>query len=102
MGLKDDVLEMQKEVKEVREHSMAWEMLKDSNKTKRNICFAWTIVLVTILTFWFATIIYLIYVLNDTNTITETVTQESASGYNNYIGNDGDIFNGDANNNKNN
>lgn len=26
------------------------------------------------------------------------ITQESESGYNNYIGNDGDIYNGEANN----
>ena len=29
-------------------------------------------------------------------TITTEVTQENADGYNNYIGNDGDINNGDA------
>lgn len=28
-----------------------------------------------------------------------TITQENADGYNNYIGNDGDISNGEANNN---
>ena len=31
-------------------------------------------------------------------TITTEVTQENADGYNNYIGNDGDINNGEANN----
>lgn len=31
-------------------------------------------------------------------TITTEVTQENADGYNNYIGNDGDIVNGEADN----
>lgn len=30
---------------------------------------------------------------------TTTITQDNAEGYNNYIGNDGDIVNGKANNN---
>ena len=54
-----------------------------------------------------AVIILLIVMLVGTNaawiwyesqfeTITTEVTQENADGYNNYIGNDGDINNGDA------
>lgn len=40
---------------------------------------------------------YTIWLLNDIGTIEETdVTQENESGYNNYIGNDGDINNGNA------
>ena len=31
-------------------------------------------------------------------TIETTITQENADGYNNYIGNDGDIVNGNADN----
>ena len=34
-------------------------------------------------------------------TIETTITQENADGYNNYIGNDGDIVNGNADNQKN-
>lgn len=37
-------------------------------------------------------------VVEETTTET-TVTQDNASGYNNYIGNDGDIVNGEADNN---
>ena len=37
-------------------------------------------------------------VVEETTTET-TVTQDNASGYNNYIGNDGDIVNGKADNN---
>lgn len=42
---------------------------------------------------------YTIWLLNDIGTIEETdVTQKNESGYNNYIGNDGDINNGNAKN----
>ena len=34
-------------------------------------------------------------------TIETTITQENADGYNNYIGNDGDIVNGETDNKKN-
>ena len=40
---------------------------------------------------------YTIWLLNDIGTIETTdVTQENKDGYNNYIGNDGDINNGKA------
>lgn len=41
---------------------------------------------------------YTIYILNDIGTEETTITQENDNGYNNYIGNDGDIYNGEANN----
>lgn len=45
---------------------------------------------------------YTLYLLNDIGTIEETTTQEveqnNDSGNNNFIGNDGDIINGKANN----
>ena len=38
-------------------------------------------------------------ILNDTGTIEETeITQDNKDGYNNYIGNNGDINNGKADN----
>ena len=42
---------------------------------------------------------YTIWLLNDIGTIEETtgVSQDNESGYNNYIGNDGDINNGKTN-----
>lgn len=37
---------------------------------------------------------YIIYLLNDISNVDSTeITQENESGYNNYIGNDGDITN---------
>ena len=73
MGLKEEVLEMKKEVKEVQEHSFAMELLKDQKKQNKRMF----IIILVILGMWFATIGYLIYVLNDigveTTTTTETV-----------------------------
>ena len=41
---------------------------------------------------------YTIWLLNDIGTYEETtITQDNQNGYNNYIGNDGDINNGKAN-----
>lgn len=45
---------------------------------------------------------YTIYLLNDIGTIKTTeVKQDNDKGYNNYIGNDGDINNGKTNSKKN-
>ena len=73
MGLKEEVLEMKKEVEEMKEHSFAMELLKDQKKQNKRMF----IIILVILGMWFATIGYLIYVLNDigveTTTTTETV-----------------------------
>ena len=73
MGLKEEVLEMKKEVEEIQEHSFAMELLKDQKKQNKRML----IIILVILGMWFATIGYLIYVLNDigveTTTTTETV-----------------------------
>ena len=73
MGLKEEVLEMKKEVKEMQEHSFAMELLKDQKKQNKRMF----IIILVILGMWFATIGYLIYVLNgigvETTTTTETV-----------------------------
>jgi uncharacterized membrane protein len=70
MGLKEEVLEMKKEVQEIQEQSFAMELLKDQKKqNKRQF-----IIILVILGMWFATVGYLVYVLNDIGT--ETTTQE--------------------------
>ena len=40
----------------------------------------------------------LIWFGSQVETVETTITQENADGYNNYIGNDGDIVNGNADN----
>lgn len=95
MGFKEEVLEMKKEVEEIQEHSFAMELLKDQKKqNKRQF-----IIILVILGMWFATIGYLIYVLNDigaeTTTTTETYDMNTDNGNNNFVGgdNNGDIEN---------
>ena len=41
---------------------------------------------------------YTIWLLNSIDYVDESITQETESGYNNYIGNDGDIYNGKTDN----
>jgi len=98
MNLKDDIIEMKKEVKELSAHSMAWEMLKDSKKSNKRICIAFTIVIAMLIISLSITVYYLITVLNDTVTVTTTTskTQEISD-----IGtmNDNNIVNGDYNGN---
>nr|DAF88306.1 MAG TPA: hypothetical protein [Siphoviridae sp. ctt8434] len=94
MDLKEEVLELEKEVKEIQKESFATQILQDYKKqNKRQF-----IVILVILGMWFATIGYLVYVLNDIGTETTEVTQENSDGNNNFIGNDGDITNGEAKN----
>lgn len=95
MDLKEEVVNMKKEVKEVKNQSLAREMLEDYKKQNKRLF----IIILVILVMWFATGCYLVYILNDVGTIEETttaqeVTQENSDGTNNYIGNNGDINNG--------
>lgn len=94
MGLKQDVMEMKREVKEVKEErrkSFAYELLEDYKKANKR----YFIIIIILIICWFATMGYLVYVLNDISEVeTSEVTQENDNGQNNYIGNDGDINNG--------
>ena len=94
MGMREEVLEIKKEVQEIQEESFATQILQDyKRQSKRQF-----IVILVILIMWFATIGYLVYVLNDIGTETTEVTQENSDGNNNFIGNDGDITNGKTDN----
>ena len=78
---------MKKEVEDIREKSFTIELLKDFKKqNKRQF-----IIILVILTMWFTTIGYLVYILNDIGT-EEITTEESidmdAEGNNNYISGD--------------
>lgn len=91
MSLKDDKKEINNikhEVHELQEQSLAFELLKDfKTQNKRQF-----IIILVILGMWFATIGYLVYILNDigteTTTTTETYDMDTENGNNNYIGGD--------------
>lgn len=96
--LRDDILNMKKEVNELREKSFSYELLQDMKKQNKRMF----IIIIVILAMFTALLGYTIYLLNDIGTIEETTTQEvsqdNENGNNNFIGNDGDIINGKAEN----
>lgn len=94
MGLKEEIEDMKKEVKDIQEHSFAMELLKDQKKqNKRQF-----IIILVILGMFTCLLGYTIWLLNDISTEETIITQDNTDGYNNYIGNDGDINNGKADN----
>ena len=94
MGMREDIMAVRKDLEEVKNESFASEILSDYKKDKKRLF----IIILVILSFWFATIGYLVYILNDIGTETTEVTQENSDGNNNFIGNDSDITNGEAKN----
>lgn len=94
MGLKEEVEDMKKEVKDIQEHSFAMELLKDQKKqNKRQF-----IIILVILGMFTCLLGYTIWLLTDISTETTEVTQDTNDGNNNFIGNDGDITNGKTDN----
>ena len=70
MDIREEVLELEKEVKEMKEESLAMSILNDYKiQNKRQF-----IVILVILGMWFATIGYLIYILNDIGVETTTLS----------------------------
>ncbi len=69
--IKDDIMAVKKELKEVKEKSIAMELLSDFKKQNQRQF----IIILVILALWFITIGYLVYILNDIGVI-ETNTQE--------------------------
>lgn len=88
MGIREEMLEMKKEVEEIQEESLAMSLLKDYKKVNERMF----IIILVILGMWFATIGYLVYVLNDigteTTSTTETYDMNTDNGNNNFVGGD--------------
>lgn len=84
---KDEIEDIKHQVEEIQEESLALELIKDYKKqSKRQF-----IIILVILGMWFATIGYLVYVLNDIGvetTTTETYDMNTENGNNNFIGGD--------------
>ena len=101
MGIREEVLEMKKEIQEIQEQSFAMELLTDQKRQNRRQF----IIILVILGMWFATIGYLVYVLNDIGTITEETTTQEITDFdtiNGNIVNKGDINGEDKTDSKNN
>lgn len=66
--MRDEIMAVKKELEEVKEKSFAMELISDyKRQNKRQF-----IVILVILTMWFATIGYLVYLLNDIGTVDES------------------------------
>ena len=101
MGIREEVLEMKKEVQEIQEHSFAMELIKDQKKQNKRQY----IIILVILGMWFTTIGYLVYILNDIGTTTEETTTQEITDFdtiNGNIVNKGDINGEDKTDSKNN
>ena len=101
MGIREEVLEMKKEVEEIQEHSFAMELLKDQKKqNKRQF-----IIILVILGMFTCLLGYTIYLLNDIGTTTEETTTQEITDFdtiNGNIVNKGDINGEDKTDSKNN
>lgn len=92
--MRDEIMAVKKELEEVKEKSFALELLQDQRKINRRMF----IIIMTLIVLLFAETVFMFYTLNDIGTYEDTITQENDGGYNNYIGNDGDINNGKTDN----
>ena len=61
MSIKEDIEKVEKVMKEIEHESFAMEFLNDYKKSNKRMF----VIIMVILTMWFCTIGYLIYVLND-------------------------------------
>lgn len=69
MGIREDVLEMKKEVKEIQEQSFAMELLKDQKKQNKRMF----VIILVILGMFTCLLGYTIWLLNDIGTTTDTI-----------------------------
>lgn len=73
---------------QIHQNSGALEILKDFKDDNRRLF----IILIIVLFMWFSTIVYLVYVLNDTGTIETTQEVSDVSTINGNVVNSGDIY----------
>ena len=79
MGLKEEIEDMKKEVKDIQEHSFEMELARKTNKRQ-------FIIILVILGMFTCLLGYTIWLLNDISTEETIITQDNTDGYNNYIG----------------
>ena len=95
MGMREDVMAVQKQVQELKEQSFAYEILRDYKKQNKRLF----VILIIVLCMWFATIGAFIYYINTTGYETVTEEVETDNGGNACIGdscNNGEINYGES------
>lgn len=95
MGIKDDLQEAKEEIQELKEQSLAMELLKDYKRTNKRLF----IIILVILTMWFITIGIFIYYINTTGYEITTETAETSDNGNACVGNNcnNGVINGKGN-----
>lgn len=86
--MRDEIMAVQKKIEELKQESFAMELLKDARKTNKRM-FA---TLIIVLCMWFATIGYLVYILNDIGTIETKQEVTDIDEINGNIVNNGDAY----------
>lgn len=98
MNFKEELGKVEEKVEQV---SFAMELLqfsKEQNVQLEHNNKRMFIIILVLIGVILASVGYNIYLLNDTTTVETTeVTQDNSNGYNNYVGNDDDITNGETN-----
>ena len=78
--MREEIMAVKKELNELKEQSFAMELLHDSKRANKRICFSFTTVIIILIIGYFATVaLFLKYISNINNeelTITNTKTQE--------------------------
>lgn len=88
---------MRESIKDTEEEhkSLAMQFVDTLKTQNKRLFLCWLITFIAFI----GLISYTVYLLNDMMVFETTeITQESDTGYNNYIGNDGEIVNGETNN----
>lgn len=74
-----------------KKHSEEWSLSAELAKSNKRMF----ITLITVIALWFATIAGFVWYINQYDCVNETITVDTQSGGDaNYIGNDGNIYNG--------
>ena len=93
MSIREDMETLERKTKELEKQTLAMEIYSDYKKTNTRLFIIWIITFLALI----GLSIYTISLLEDISVVETTeVSQETEEGNNNYIGNDGDIINGET------
>lgn len=93
MSIREDMETLERKTKELEKQTLAMEIYSDYKKTNTRLFVIWIITFIALI----GLSIYTISLLEDISVVETTeVSQETEEGNNNYIGNDGDIINGET------
>lgn len=70
--MRDEIMAVKKEIDNLKEQSFAMEMLKDSKSANKRMAFCYTLIIMILIISQIVETIYLIDILNETNTTVET------------------------------